>query len=125
MRRLKMYMATLVTPAVPYILMIYYPEKIDPIFKYFYLSSSVFPWIFLLNIIFIFIYFPVVRDLTENRTNFNQLLYVKLYLTIFSIITTTLLLVLGLNVIKLVLYLSVGGIFLLGVWRHYIKKYKE
>ena len=118
-----MYIATLLIPAIPYLLMIYYPEKVDPIYKYLFSENIIYTSVITLNIVFIFLYFCVIHDLAQNGMHANWLPYVKLYFVVFGVVSTALLLVFdSVLIVKPVLYSSIGGVLIFYIWMHYAKK---
>lgn len=118
MNRIKIYI-TLLIPAIPYFLMIYYPEKIDPVFRFLASSSGVYVWAILLNAFFVSVYFGVCRDVARSGIHKNWISYIKLYFIFFGVASTILIFSIGISVIKPIFYSNFGGIFLFYIWQHY------
>ena len=79
--RLKSYLAYLLIPAIPYLLMIYSPETVDPIFQYLaYGKGHKFVWVVMFYIFSVSMYFGIVADAKVREAKIKLIDFTKWYL---------------------------------------------
>ncbi len=88
MGRLKGYLVYLLIPAFPYLLMIYSPETIDPVFQY--LKHGKGSKYVLAGMVFVFnwsLYFGIAFDARKEKVSERNIRYTKLYLALLAAVS--------------------------------------
>lgn len=80
MNRSKAYLLYLVIPAVPYLLMIYSPETVDPIYQYLANGKGhKYVWVAILFVLLASLYFGIVFDAKASGVKARLVAFIKWY----------------------------------------------
>lgn len=89
MERLKGYLAYLLIPVIPYLLMIYSPETIDPLFQYLaHGKGHKLVWVVMFSIFLVSMYFGIVADAKAREAKSKLIAFTKWYLFIVAIVVS-------------------------------------
>jgi len=88
MDRIKGYLVYLLISAIPYLLMIYSPETVEPIYQYLANGKgNKYAWTILIFIILFSLYFGIVYDFKKSSIKENIINFTKWYLSAVGITT--------------------------------------
>lgn len=90
MNRAKNYIAYLLLPAIPYLLMVYSPETIDSFYQYLYSGAERrYIWAALYAVLIFSLYFGIVSDAKANNVKAVLISSIKWYLLLVSLIAVS------------------------------------
>ncbi len=109
MNRVKGYFAYLLIPAVPYLLMIYSPETMHPVYKYLANGKgSQYVWAAMFSVLLFALNFGLVADAEANNVKPSLIAFIKWYLFLVGCLVSAYLLLFN-NAVPKYAFIGMGG----------------